>query len=213
MPVLVESPNTFFHQQNKKPNSVFLLWQHATANGCRSCMTADHVWRMDLLSVMFEIQNRYLVDFFEEDRIMPTPAILAVAIGDPAKSRTITDLSNLNGVRPYVVSLINYLSSNGYTIGADYTVDYRECLEDNEDFTGHGAIIFCMSTPVVRKALAFSPSIPIVGVFSNPAAEGFDKTKNVCGVRAGPVFRHSVAALLRWILGWVTPPISPDLPA
>ncbi len=35
----------------------------------------------------------------------------------------------------------------------------------------------------------------------------------ISDTRAGPVFRHSVAALLRWILGWVTPPISPDLPA
>ena len=32
-------------------------------------------------------------------------------------------------------------------------------------------------------------------------------------LRGGPVFRNRMAAWLRWILGWVTPPISPRLPA
>jgi len=32
-------------------------------------------------------------------------------------------------------------------------------------------------------------------------------------VRGGPVFRNRMAAWLRWILGWITPPISPGLPA
>ena len=31
--------------------------------------------------------------------------------------------------------------------------------------------------------------------------------------RGGPVFQNSMAAWLRWILGWITPPISPGLPA
>ena len=31
------------------------------------------------------------------------------------------------------------------------------------------------------------------------------------GVRGGPVFRNRMAAWLRWILGWITPPISPRL--
>jgi hypothetical protein len=31
--------------------------------------------------------------------------------------------------------------------------------------------------------------------------------------RGGPVFRNRMAAWLRWSLGWVTPPISPRLPA
>jgi ABC-type uncharacterized transport system substrate-binding protein len=118
---------------------------------------------------------------------VPTSTILALAIGDPEQNRIITDMSHLSGAqppRPYVIGLINYLSSNGYTIGVDYTIDYRECFEGNEDFNGENAIIFCMSTPIVRKAVAFSHSIPIVGVFSNPTAEGFDKESNVCGVNA-----------------------------
>jgi len=31
--------------------------------------------------------------------------------------------------------------------------------------------------------------------------------------RGGPVFRNRMAALLRWILGSITPPISPRFPA
>jgi hypothetical protein len=31
--------------------------------------------------------------------------------------------------------------------------------------------------------------------------------------RGGPVFRNRMAAWLRWILGWITPPISPRLSA
>jgi len=32
-------------------------------------------------------------------------------------------------------------------------------------------------------------------------------------LRGGPVFRNRMAAWLRWILGWIMPPISPRLPA
>jgi hypothetical protein len=31
--------------------------------------------------------------------------------------------------------------------------------------------------------------------------------------RGGPVFRNRMAAWLRWILGWIMPPISPRSPA
>jgi hypothetical protein len=99
---------------------------------------------------------------------MPLPSIVAVAIGDPTNSRVIADMDQLNGVRPYITGLVTYLSQQNLTIGTDYTVDYRECLEDNEDFTGAdtpGNLIFCMSTPVVRKAVALvTDKVPIVGV-------------------------------------------------
>jgi hypothetical protein len=32
-------------------------------------------------------------------------------------------------------------------------------------------------------------------------------------IRGGPVFRNRIAAWLRWILGWIMPPISPRSPA
>jgi ABC-type uncharacterized transport system substrate-binding protein len=120
-------------------------------------------------------------------------SILAVAIGDPAKSRTITDMTQLTGVRPYIIGLITYLSQQtvpksnpqrNYTIGADYSIDYQECYEDAETFPGTPDVIFCMSTPVVRKAMHFTPTIPVVGIFSEPATEQFDQTTNICGVNA-----------------------------
>ena len=131
--------------------------------------------------------------------------ILAVAIGDPSNSRNITDLNGVTGVRPYIRGLTDYLSqSSNYTIGQDYTINYQECYEDDEDFSGPADVIFCMSTPVVRKAVAFTPVTPIVGVFSDPTGEGFDKTQNVCGVNAQRIqnareyyerFVHTVSGL------------------
>jgi len=123
---------------------------------------------------------------------MPIPSIIAVAIGDPANSRLITDMNQLRGVRPYITGLVFYLSEQDYTIGTDYTIDYRECYEGTEDFTGADIagtnnIIFCMSTPVVRKAVAFTSQVPIVGVFSDYKGEKFNQTNNVCGVTANRI--------------------------
>jgi ABC-type uncharacterized transport system substrate-binding protein len=112
------------------------------------------------------------------------PSILAIAIGDPANSRTITNATQLTvGVRPYIIGLYNYLSQQTtLKLGTDYSIEYQECWEGDETFTGTPDIIFCMSTPVVRKAKAFTSSIPIVGIFSEHAAEQFDRTTNICGV-------------------------------
>ena len=124
---------------------------------------------------------------------MATQTILAIAIGDPAKSRTIGAGTSLIGVRPYIVGLIKYLSlhavpnsnpARNYAIGTDYIIDYQECWEDDETFPGAPDIIFCMSTPVTRKAKNFSTAIPIVGVFSEATGEKFDQTPNVCGLNA-----------------------------
>jgi hypothetical protein len=115
---------------------------------------------------------------------VPTQTILAIAIGDPTKSRTITAGTSQTGVRPYIVGLISYLSQNGFALGTHYIIDYQECYEDCEDFSGNPNIIFCMSTPVTRKASNATPTIPIVGIFSEYAAEKFDKTTNVCGLGA-----------------------------
>jgi ABC-type uncharacterized transport system substrate-binding protein len=129
---------------------------------------------------------------------MANPAtILAVAIGDPAKSRTIADMTNVTGLRPYIFGLITYLSQQpvpkskpqrNYTIGTDYVIDYRECAIDSLStiFTGTPNVIFCMSTPVVRHAetITSKSNIPIVGIVSDPTREGFDTSKNVCGVNA-----------------------------
>jgi hypothetical protein len=110
-------------------------------------------------------------------------SILAIAIGDPANSRTITSQTQLHGVRPYITGLYNYLSKNTtFALGTAYTIDYQECWEGQENFTGTHGIIFCMSTPVVRTAKNFTATIPIVGIFSDPHGENFDTTNNICGV-------------------------------
>jgi len=122
-------------------------------------------------------------------------SIVTVAIGDPAKSRDITNMTQLNGVRPYITGLIHHLSQQmvpgsnpprNYTLGADYVIHYRECLEDAEDFTGTADVIFCMSTPVVKKARHFTNTskVPVVGIFSDQVGEQFDQTTNICGVNA-----------------------------
>jgi ABC-type uncharacterized transport system substrate-binding protein len=122
-----------------------------------------------------------------------TQRILAVAIGDPLNSRTITSTTSLTGVRPYIIGLTTYLSQQtvpnshpqrNYTLGTDYTIDYQECFEDDETFTGTPDVIFCMSTPVTRKAKNFTSTIPIVGIFSEQAVEKFDQTTNICGLNA-----------------------------
>ncbi len=124
---------------------------------------------------------------------MAAQTILAIAIGDPSMSRTIGARTSSVGIRPYIQGLITYLSQQGvpgsnparnYAIGVDYVIDYQECWEDDEDFSGTPNIIFCMSTPVTRKAKAFTSTTPIVGVFSEAAAEKFDQTPNVCGLNA-----------------------------
>ena len=109
--------------------------------------------------------------------------ILAIAIGNPVNSRTITNPTQLHGARPYVQGLYNYLSQQTtFKLGTDYSIDYQECWEGQEAFTGTPDIIFCMSTPVVIKAKAFSSTIPIVGIFSDPAGEHFNQSTNICGV-------------------------------
>jgi ABC-type uncharacterized transport system substrate-binding protein len=128
-----------------------------------------------------------------EESLMATQIILAIAIGDPMKSRIIGAGTSLTGIRPYIVGLINYLSQQvvptskpqrKYAIGTDYIIDYQECWEDHESFPGKPNIIFCMSTPVTRKARDFTSTIPIVGVFSEATVEKFDQTSNVCGLNA-----------------------------
>jgi hypothetical protein len=101
--------------------------------------------------------------------------ILAVAIGSPASSISI-NTRNPAGVRKYINGLIDFLAQpdagNSYNIGQDYYIDYYECYEGDIDFptmtsAAPPAVIFCMSTPIVRSARDFTDTIPIVGVFSD----------------------------------------------
>jgi hypothetical protein len=53
--------------------------------------------------------------------------------------------------------------------------------------------------------------LPIVGYLGPSSPE--NTGPNTTAFRGGPVFRNRMAAWLRWILGLITPPISPRLPA
>jgi len=131
--------------------------------------------------------------------------ILAVAIGNPAHSATINTSNTPNGIRNYINGLITYLgdpdAGTTYNIGPQYSVDYYECYEGDVDLGQMAAhhpdgtnapapdVIFCMSTPIVRAARAYTSPManptPVVGVFSNAPGENFDQPPyNICGVNA-----------------------------
>jgi hypothetical protein len=106
--------------------------------------------------------------------------------------------------RPYIQGLVTYLgqqpvpNSNpqrNYTLGMDYVIDYQECWEGNENFaaTPNLNLIFCMSTPVTKKADQYTnpnhPAIWVVGIFSAPYGEHFDQTANICGIKGKRIER------------------------
>ena len=117
------------------------------------------------------------------------PRILAVAIGDPNNSRTINSIPSLTMpslCRYYILGMVDYLMNRPTPrlLGINYVIDYQECFEGGEVFTGtpNPALILCMSTPVMRAAVNFTTQFPIVGITSNPSA--FAGNNNVCGVNA-----------------------------
>jgi hypothetical protein len=128
--------------------------------------------------------------------------ILAVAIGPPANSHWIDKPSDLTGTeRPYIQGLVTYLSQQGvpgsnpprnYTLGTDYVIDYQECWEGNENLAATD-LIFCMSTPVTKKADQFTnpnhPNTFVVGIFSDPQGAGFYARQNICGVKGKRIER------------------------
>ncbi len=131
--------------------------------------------------------------------------ILDEAIADTGNDRTISDWSNLNApnpVRPYIPGLMQGLAKLGHKIGAggDYIIYYRERAEGNLQaaFTPPAGVtyqaFFCMSTTVVRVAeplaVAAQPMIPVIGIVSDPADEGFTASGNICGISAR---RHQTA--------------------
>ena len=124
--------------------------------------------------------------------------ILAVAIGKSGNSRIIKDANpaSLNGTRPYIRGLINWLANQPdpptpydtpktFTIGEtnDYIIDYRECDENDLQKTFSAAdIVLCLSTTVARGAVKYGYKTPIVAIVSDPFIEKFPG--NVCGVSA-----------------------------
>jgi ABC-type uncharacterized transport system substrate-binding protein len=100
---------------------------------------------------------------------MAMKTILALAVGDPSVSQRLVDpKAPLYGVRPYILGLIKGLQDLGYSLGGDYTIDYRHHWYDDvmsglafKDL-GQPDLIYAMSTTVMRKAGDNTKGIPIV---------------------------------------------------
>jgi hypothetical protein len=122
----------------------------------------------------------------EEDIMAKT--IVAVAIGEPSNDKIIRSTADLSGVRAYIPGLVAGLTN--FQIGRDYEIIYRERQLDQLSgaFTVTPAptdpILFCMSTSVVKAAQAFTSTIPVVGLVSDPGREGVASAQNICGLSA-----------------------------
>jgi ABC-type uncharacterized transport system substrate-binding protein len=132
---------------------------------------------------------------------MAKQTIIAVAISDNNADVAIRgwdDLEDLKGVRvrPYLRGLVRGLDELDRVIGVgtdQYVIDFRlrKTLQ-NSDFQNpldnNPYVILCMSSGVVAAAKTFNNTvlvkIPIIGVVSEPAKEGFDQDTSICGVSA-----------------------------
>jgi ABC-type uncharacterized transport system substrate-binding protein len=100
---------------------------------------------------------------------MATKTILALAVGDPKASQLIDHPNKLPGVRPYISGLIDGLAKSGCQLGADFIIDYRHNWLDHivegtafKELPGNPALIYAMSTRVLRAAGDHTKGIPIV---------------------------------------------------
>jgi len=114
---------------------------------------------------------------------MPQKVIVAVAIGDPGRNKSISKGSpnSVTGVRPYIKGAMDRL--NAY--GDNYAIEYRECANVAQltaTFTALPAcdVVLCLSTTVVNVAIANLPNTSaIVGMTSDTS-----RPANVTGVSA-----------------------------
>jgi ABC-type uncharacterized transport system substrate-binding protein len=125
---------------------------------------------------------------------MAVKKVLALAVG-PERNHRITAREHAANVRHYIHGLIEGLEQKGRHIGTDYEIDYKERLHTDlangkaskammADEESPCDVVFAMSTNVVRAAKDASKSTPIVGVVSEPKAEGFSRAKNITGISA-----------------------------
>jgi ABC-type uncharacterized transport system substrate-binding protein len=108
---------------------------------------------------------------------MAPKTILALAVGDPKFSQLIDHPTKLDNVRPYISGLIDGLASFGHQLGTDFVIDYRQNWLDyivkGQAFTelpNDPALIYAMSTKVMRAAGDHTEEIPIV--FPNCSEHG-----------------------------------------
>jgi ABC-type uncharacterized transport system substrate-binding protein len=100
---------------------------------------------------------------------MAPKTILALAVGDPKHSQRIDHPSNLHEVRPYISGLIDGLADLECELGTDFVIDYKQNWLDHiakghafGDIPKHPALIYAMSTKVMRAAGDHTKDIPIV---------------------------------------------------
>ncbi len=100
---------------------------------------------------------------------MAPKTILALAVGDPKHSRRIDRPGKLHEVRPYISGLIDGLADLECELGTDFVIDYKQNWLDHiarghafADMPKHPALIFAMSTKVMRAAGEHTKELPIV---------------------------------------------------
>jgi ABC-type uncharacterized transport system substrate-binding protein len=111
---------------------------------------------------------------------MAPKTILALAVGDPKHSQLIDHPGKLNDVRPYISGLIDGLASLECELGTDFVVDYKQNWLDHiakgrafTELPKHPALIYAMSTKVMRAAGDYTKEIPIV--FPNCSEHGNER--------------------------------------
>jgi hypothetical protein len=133
--------------------------------------------------------------------------IRAVAIGRGQDKKFDAQNTNLDGVRPYIKGLVDWLalapnvkanpetdgSIGQYTLGAGstgYEIEYKErevhLIQDAFSGAENADVLFCMSTYVGAQAAiwrdANAPTTAIVVITSDPSQ--FDSEAQMCGVSA-----------------------------
>jgi ABC-type uncharacterized transport system substrate-binding protein len=100
---------------------------------------------------------------------MAPKTILALAVGDPKHSQRIDHPGKLHEVRPYISGLIDGLAALKCELGTDFVIDYKQNWLDHiakghafADMPKHQALIYAMSTKVMRAAGEHTKEIPIV---------------------------------------------------
>jgi hypothetical protein len=100
---------------------------------------------------------------------MAPKTILALAVGDPKHSQLIDHPGKLDHVRPYISGLIDGLAGLKCEFGTDFVIDYKQNWLDHivkghafTELPKHPALIYAMSTKVMRAAGDHTKEIPIV---------------------------------------------------
>jgi ABC-type uncharacterized transport system substrate-binding protein len=118
--------------------------------------------------------------------------ILALAVGAPMNV-TISNKTQLDGVRPYIEGLIDALAGRGRPLGTDFVVDYSQAWYEDvvsgkaikEKLSNHD-LIYAMSTTVIRAAGKYAAeNIPIVFPnVSDPTQEKYVSAGRATGFSA-----------------------------